>query len=167
MRYGRKEALCQWRGLLTGFTMDAMAAVLITYFLGTALNKYIRWLTWAGAVYILWLAWHIFRSSGIASEDDPAKPSFRTGLIIQLTNVKVIVFCLTALSSYVLPHDSSLLTLFLTGLFLTLTGPLANLVWVFGGEFLRGLFLKHGKVMDTIMAASLVLCAVSLVWTAF
>ena len=56
MQYGKKTALRQWRGLFTGFFVDAMEAVLINYFLGASFSNYVKYLSWIGAAYIVWLA---------------------------------------------------------------------------------------------------------------
>ncbi len=128
MRYGKTIALRQWRGLAAGFLIDSIAAVGINRLLGGVLGSYVRYLSWIGAAYILWLAWHTLRSSGTAPEDARDTPGFRTGLLVNLTNVKVILFCLTALSSFVLPYTDSFWWLLGTGLFLPFTGPVCNLV---------------------------------------
>ncbi|MDD3206435.1 MAG: LysE family transporter [Lachnospiraceae bacterium] len=164
LRYGKEPALRQWRGLFVGFFTISMISVGITYLLGTALNQYVGYLSWVGAAYILWMAWHILRSSEIQSEASADTPCFRTGLLVQLTNVKVMVSCLTALASYVLPYTKSFWVLLCVGLFLPLTGPIANLVWLFAGVSLQKLFSNHRKAVDIAMAASLALCAVSLIW---
>ena len=165
LRYGRGPALKQWQGLFVGFFLVSMGAVAVTYCLGTLLSGYVGWLAWVGAAYLLWMAWHMLRSAGVtAAESDPAYPSFRNGLLLQLTNVKVIIFCLTALSGYVLPYHQSFLWLLAVGLFLPFTGPMANLVWLFAGVSLQKLFSDHRKMVDVVMAVSLALCAVSLVW---
>lgn len=164
MRYGRGPALRQWRGLFTGFFIISMLAVLGTYLLGTLLNQYIGMLSFVGAAYILWMAWHILRSSALETEENVDIPCFRTGLLIQLTNVKVMVFCLTALASFVLPYTDSFFSLLAVGLFLPFTGPLANLVWLFAGASLQKLFANHRRAVDIAMAVSLALCAVSLIW---
>lgn len=83
---------------------------------------------------------------------------------MQLTNVKIMVFCLTALASYVLPYTSSFWSLLAVGLFLPFTGPVANLVWLFAGASLQKLLAGHRRTVDIVMAAALALCAVSLVW---
>jgi cysteine/O-acetylserine efflux protein len=75
-----------------------------------------------------------------------------------------MVFCLTALSAYVLPYNSSFRMLLGVGLFLPFTGPIANLLWLFAGASLQKLFTNHRKAVDIVMAVSLALCAVSLVW---
>lgn len=164
MRYGRGPALRQWRGLFTGFFIVSMVSVLVTHLLGTVLNEYVGLLSWIGAAYILWLAFHMLRSSASSTDKDPAAPCFRTGLLVNLTNVKIMVFCMTALASYVLPYTNSFWVLLAVGLFLPFTGPIANLVWLFAGAVLQRLFASHRRAVDIVMAAALALCAVSLVW---
>lgn len=164
LRYGRKPALRQWRGIFFGFFLVSMASVLVTWLLGTMLNEYVGYLAWVGAAYILWMAWHMLRSSGVEAEDNPDQPTFRRGLLVQLTNVKIMVFCLTALASYVLPYTDSFWWLLGVGLFLPFTGPMANLIWLFAGASLQKLFSQHRKAVDIVLALSLVACAVSLVW---
>ena len=164
LRYGRKAALVQWRGIFVGFACVSMASVLVTWLLGAALSEYVGMLSWIGAAYILWLAWHMLRSSGIETDRDPARPSFRSGLLLQLSNVKIMIYCLTAMTGYVLPYTRSFWTLLAVGIFLPFTGPIANLVWLFAGAFMQKLFVNHRKVVDIVMAASLAACAISLVW---
>lgn len=164
LRFGRQAALRQWRGLFTGYFIVAMLSVLISYFLGSALHQYTALLTWVGAAYLLWLAWHTFRSSGLApDEKEAAAPGFVTGMLVNLTNVKVILFCLTALSTFVLPYSKSFWSLLAVGLFLPFTGPVANFVWLFSGAALQKLFMNHRRAADILCAAALALCAVSLV----
>lgn len=164
LRYGRGPALRQWRGLFCGFFLDSMGAVVLTWLLGAALSEYVGMLSWVGAAYLLWMAWHMLRSGGADIDNDPAAPSFRTGLLVNLTNVKVIIFCIAALSGYVLPYSRSPWALLAVGLFLPFTGPLCNLVWLFAGASLQKLFAGYRKTVDLVMALSLVLCAASLVY---
>lgn len=116
----------QWRGLFTGFLLISLVSVAITWRLGAALGQYVGMLSWLGAVYMLWLAWHIARSPKSGAAKDPAAPTFRTGLLINLTNVKIMIFCLTALSAYVLPYTRSFWALLGVGLFLPFTGRSAT-----------------------------------------
>ena len=164
LRYGRGPALRQWRGLFTGFFLVSMGAVLANYLLGALLDQYVGLLAWVGAAYLLWMAWHTLRSPADPAQGEAGAPSFLKGLLVQLTNVKVIIFCMTALSSFVLPYSRSFWPLLLAGLFLPFTGPVANLVWLFAGAAMQGLFSKRRRAVDITMAAALALCAVSLVW---
>ena len=165
MRYGKGAALRQWRGLFVGYFLVSMAAVVVTYFLGVTLDRYVGLLSWVGAAYLLWLAWHTLRSSAGPDGQAPDAPGFLTGLFAQLTNVKVILYCLVAMSSYVLPYTRSFWALLAVGLFMPFTGPIANLVWLFAGAALQKLFSRYPKAVDRICAAALALCAVSLVWS--
>ena len=164
LRYGRGPALRQWRGLFCGFFLDSMGAVAVTWLLGAALDRYVGALSWIGAAYLLWMAWHMLRPGGADPDRDPAAPTFVTGLLVNLTNVKVIIFCIAALSGYVLPYNSSIWALLAVGLFLPFTGPVCNLVWLFAGASLQKLFARHRRTVDAAMALSLALCAASLVW---
>ena len=163
LRYGRGPALRQWRGLFCGFFLDSMGAVAVTWLLGAALDRYVGALSWIGAAYLLWMAWHMLRPGGADPDRDPAAPTFVTGLLVNLTNVKVIIFCIAALSGYVLPYNSSIWALLAVGLFLPFTGPVCNLVWLFAGASLQKLFARHRRTVDVAMALSLALCAASLV----
>ena len=75
----------------------------------------------------------------------------------------MILFCVTALSSYVRVYTDSIPALFLTACFLPFTGPVCNLAWLFAGASLRTVFLRHRRLINTVMAASLLLCAANLV----
>ena len=163
MHYGTAAALRQWRGLITGFFIDSMAAVLLNRLLGSMLGSYVRYLTWVGAAYILWMAWNMLRNAGADPEQETRQPSFLTGLFVNLTNGKVILYCITTLSAFVLPYTDSWAWLFGVGVFLVLTGPACNLVWIFAGAKLKALFAAHQKTADVVMAIALALCAVNLV----
>ena len=163
LRFGRGPALRQWRGLLTGFFLVSMASVLAAYFLGAVLDEYVGVLSWIGGGYMLYLAWKTLRSTEGPEGSAPEAPGFLSGLLVNLTNVKVMLFCLMALTSYVLPYDGSLRGLFLVGLFLPFTGPAANLVWLFAGAALQRVFSDHQKAVARVCAAALAVCAVSLI----
>ena len=84
MAYGRKQALVQWRGIFTGYAIVAFTSSLAVWFLGIVVNKYIYVLTWIGAAYILWLAWHILRSSDVGQAKAGKHCNFYTGPIANL-----------------------------------------------------------------------------------
>ena len=162
LKYGRECALRQWRGLLTGFFLDAMGAVFVTFFLGEILHRYVKVLSYVGAAYIPWLAFQMLMNDDDSHGECRESCTFTTGLLIQLTNVKVIVFCVTALSAYVLPHTRSFKALLAVGLFLPFTGPVCNLAWIFAGIALRRIFADHRLAVNIAMAGLLALCAVGL-----
>ena len=176
LQRGRRAALQQWAGIFCGFFVVAQAAVLVAYFVGSAAGDYVGLLSFVGAAYLAYLALHTLRqeyarrdaaSDGTAPRGDGGASggfarAFLTGLFVQLTNVKIMIYCLTALTAYVLPYKRTLGALFAVGLFLPLTGPVANLVWLFAGLSLQRLFATHRRAVSVVMALSLLACAVSL-----
>ena len=163
LNYGKDQALKQWRGLFAGFWIVALASAVISYFLGNVLGTYVRYMSYVGAAYLLWLAWHIWKSTDTGDADPSKNCNFWTGLLVNLTNVKVILYCITALGSYVLPYSQTLRSLLGLAVFLPFTGPMCNLVWIFAGTKLRSLFTAHRKLLNGVMALSLVYCAFSIV----
>lgn len=164
LQFGRRQALRQWLGLFTGFFVDAMAAVFIAYFLGTILNDYAKYLAYIGAAYLIFLAIKMLRQNYSSDSDARKKPGFFTGLFVNLTNAKVILFCITALTSFVLPYNQDFRSVLAAGFFLPFTGPVCNLAWLFAGAFLRRFFSDHTKIVNIVMALSLLLCAFSLIF---
>ena len=170
MNEGKQAALRQWKGLFTGFALVSLGSVLVNAFLGNVLGTCVRYFAWAGASYLLWMAWNMIRPvffPGFAEkykqDRSVGKSSFWTGLFVQLTNFKIIVFCMTALSSFVLPYTQDFLSLLAVGVFLPFTGPVCNLAWLFAGLKLQKLFQRYKTIFSILMALSLVYCAVTLV----
>ena len=163
LTYGKKRALVQWRGLFTGFAIVSLASSIIVWFFGTLLSEYIKVMTWIGAAYIVWLAYHILMSSGPGEADADAHCNFFTGLFVQLTNPKIIIYCITAMTTYALPYADSYADVLKIAIFLPFTGPIANLVWLFAGATLQKFFKDYQKPVNIVMALSLVACAISIV----
>ena len=163
MKYGRRQALRQWRGIFVGFAVVSLFSSAAVWFLGTVLNRYLRVLTWIGAAYILWMAWHILRSDGAGEAAASAHCNFLTGLLVQLTNAKIIVFCVTALTTFALPYARTYWDVLKIAALLPFTGPMANLLWLFVGASLKRFFENYQKPVNLVMALSLAACAVSIV----
>ena len=162
MKYGRKRALVMWRGLFAGFSIAVVTMAVLSHYLGQVLGEYVAYLRYLGAAYIFWLAWTLYRDSGI-KEEKAGGCTFLSGFIMQLTNAKMILFDLTVFSLFVLPYSTALIDLFPVAAWLLLAGPGANLVWLLAGDQLRHIFERYQKQVDVVMAILLALCAVAIV----
>ncbi|STK93459.1 putative transporter [Escherichia coli] len=82
-------------------------------------------MSWAGAAYIVWLAWKIATSP--TKEDGlQAKPiSFWASFALQFVNVKIILYGVTALSTFVLPQTQALSWVVGVSVLLAMIGRLA------------------------------------------
>lgn len=162
LKYGRRKALKMWRGLLTGFSVAVIIMALLTHLLGEVMGNYVVYLKYLGAAYILWLAWKMWRFSG-QNNADAQECTFMSGMIMQLTNAKMLLFDLTAFSVYVLPYSNKLIDLLWVSALLLLAGPGANLAWLYAGAYLRRFFAKYQKQVDIVMSFLLLLCAIYII----
>lgn len=162
LKYGRKSALRMWYGELCGFLIAVTLVSIATHLVGAVMGEYVEWLKYVGATYILWLAYNIYKSKGLA-ENEAQTCSFTSGMIVQLTNAKMLLFDLTIFSMFVLPYSNSLVDLLIVGYILTLAGPTANLVWLLAGAWMRKWFVHYKRKTDIIMSVLLALCAIAII----
>ncbi|STE84346.1 putative transporter [Escherichia coli] len=91
-----------------GFLIVMLLCAGISFSLAVIDPAAVHLLSWAGAAYIVWLAWKIATSP--TKEDGlQAKPiSFWASFALQFVNVKIILYGVTALSTFVLPQTQAL-----------------------------------------------------------
>ncbi|MGR3322158.1 MAG: LysE family translocator [Pseudooceanicola sp.] len=82
---------------------------------------------WIGVGYLLWLAVSALRAQAPGIEGRPGRNAFRDGLVVNLTNPKVILFVLAFVPQFVDPARSQVLAQFLTfAVMLSLGGFVIN-----------------------------------------
>ena len=162
LRHGRRESLRMWLGLLTGFSIAACVMAVLTHLIGIAIGAYVSYLKYAGAAYLVCLAYKIYKRNGQMSERD-SEGSFWGGMIVQMTNAKMLLFELAAFSTFVLPYSNRLADLLEVSAWLALAGPGGNLAWLLAGSYLRGFFAQYGRQVDVLSAITLILCALWIV----
>ena len=158
LRHGKKASIIMWLGLLIGFCIAVSVMAVLTYLLGLAVGDYVGYLKYLGAAYLVYLAYKIYSRNGKVGEKK-ADCTFANGMIVQLTNAKMLLFDLTAFSTFVLPYSNRLIDLLEVGAWLILAGPGGNLVWLIAGSYLRRFFTQYGRQVDVVSAAALILCA--------
>ncbi len=163
IRYGRKQAMKQWRGLFLGYATVSIVSAFVVYFIGNIFYDYVWILSLIGFAYIMWLAFHMLTMS-LQDAEEASDCNFRNGYFVQLTNVKIMIFCISALGIYVLPYTKSFGRLIGVAAVLPFIGPVTNLAWLFAGSLLKSEYEKHQKIWNTLMALSLALCAVSILF---
>lgn len=105
LRSGARPAMAASAGVSVGAFIHVMLAGLG---LGAAVAA-VPWMfdaiRWIGVAYLLYLAWGALRG-GAMPEDAPRRPTrfaFRDGLLVNLTNPKVILFVLAFIPQFVDP----------------------------------------------------------------
>lgn len=132
---GRRAGLISWMGVVCGFAVHVcsasfgLTALFMTLPLGYELLKY------AGAGYLLWLAWQALRP-GAGSllqaqnlPDETPRKLFLMGFLTNALNPKVAVFYMSILPQFIQPdHGSVLAQSLLLGGIQTTIASLMNLV---------------------------------------
>lgn len=120
---------------------------------------------WAGVAYLLWLAWRTLRSPLGGAERPAVRPAraFRDGLVVNLTNPKVILFILAFLPQFVDPARAVLPQFLILGAVLSLGGFVVNgAVGVFSGGLGRMLARNAAVERGLRMASASIFGALAL-----
>lgn len=160
---GFREALRFCLGVLFGMSAvlscsAAFSSLLYRYIPSVQPVMYV-----IGAAYILFLAWGIWRDKpheGRASSGRAA--GVGTGMLLQLVNAKGILYSITIMSSYILPHYQSFPAVAGFVLFLALVCFSSTVCWALFGSAFDRFLKKYRKAVNAVMALLLVYCAVSM-----
>ncbi|MBS1230847.1 MAG: RhtB family transporter [Proteobacteria bacterium] len=110
---GRRAGVVSLLGVVAGFLVHMLAAAVGLTALFLAIPLAYEILKWAGALYLLWLAWQAVRPgarSPFAAQDLPIDSRSRLFLMGFLTNVlnpKIAVFYLAILPQFISAHHGS------------------------------------------------------------
>ena len=116
-----------------------------------------------GSAYILWLAWTVWRDKPHGKKKGPSHTNtFIAGMVLQFINVKVILYGITAMSSFVLPYYRSATGIALFVVVLAFVGFVGTCCWAMFGAAFDRFFKKYSKIVNAVMALALVYCAVTM-----
>jgi len=161
-RLGFRKSLPFMLGIWCGFSLVAVLCTVLCSTLKALIPQIQTPMRILGACYILYLAWKTWRS-GSVDEIAASRSSFRDGFLLQFVNVKVFLYCIVAMQSYVLPYyqgQSGALLFF--ALLLAFIAFAMNLCWAGFGSALKVLFSRYAAIVNRILALLLVWCALRL-----
>jgi len=160
--YGYKRTLPYMLGMVSGFFMMLTLSGLVSGFLLEKIPAFEVILRIAGALYILWLAWHTLQATYAFDEEEETKPlGFIQGFLLQVLNVKVIVYGLTLYGTFLAGKIPSLPVLVLSALAFATVGFTSVSLWTLFGAGIRR-YLNRPKVRLVVNVA----LALLLVYTA-
>lgn len=159
--YGIRKGRPLFLGIFTGYIAVQTICAFFVYAVGTVAPGFLNILKYVGAAYILWLAVHIAVSVP-KEESDRQSASYVKGFLLQLVNVKVFLFGLTALTGFVVEYGQSLPFLLTFGSIVAGMGILATSTWIGLGALIQELYRKHYRILNIIMALTLLECIVSM-----
>ncbi|WP_428023153.1 LysE family translocator [Arcobacter sp.] len=159
--YGVKKALEFSIGASFAFFILLSSSVIFNSLLMTYLPNIIVVLQIIGAIYMLYLAYQIFKIDKSKKEENLFS-SFRTGFFMQFINPKSVLFTLTVFPSFILPYYKSFWELSFFVVFITFIACSAFLLWILFGNILKSFMDKYNTLANNIMAIFLVLCAIAI-----
>ncbi|MGN0400546.1 MAG: LysE family transporter [Blautia sp.] len=163
-QFGLKGSMKLIAGIWSGFLTVMLLCALFSAGLGQLVPELVPYLKYAGAAYILYLAFSILRRKPVAvTKENEEEPSFLLGYFLQFVNVKVILYGLSALSSYVLPYENSIPDLIFFAFYLTLFGATGNLVWAVIGSIFRKWYNQYYRIFNVILSLLLLRCSIRLI----
>lgn len=159
--YGWKNGKPLYLGIFAGYFFVQALCALFIFELENLINPLMNVLTYAGAIYIFWLAYQVAISKPDTKTSDKL-PSFWMGFVLQVVNVKIFLFGITALTGYITPYYSSLWMLLFFEMVIATVGTIATLTWIFFGGLFQKTYIKHYRIVNIILAILLLQCAVAL-----
>ncbi|MCQ6557971.1 LysE family transporter [Paenibacillus mendelii] len=167
-KYGFKRSLNFVYGVATGFLLLMLLCSYFTFSLYSYIPKIKFAMSILGSLYMLYLSFKIMKSALHKNDKDDKDNndgrwnSFFSGMMLQFINFKVILYGITAISSFIIPFYTSHISLILFSFFLAFVGLAATSCWaVFGALFQKFLF-KYEKHFNIFMGILLIYSAISL-----
>lgn len=157
--FGTKKAMEYTYGATIAFGLLLAISAILNTMLTTLIPKILIVLQVIGSLYMFYLAYQIFNM-------DSSKPTvnqtgtFMSGFLMQFLNPKVVVFTMTVIPSFILPHYTAMPALTISVVTITLIGFLAFISWVLFGTIFKELLQKHKKFVNVMMALFLAYAAI-------
>lgn len=159
--YGWKKGKPLFFGIFAGYYLVQILCAVFVFGVGTFLPDVLGVMKYIGAAYLLWLAIHMVISKPSKGRTEKSA-SFLKGFLLQLVNVKIYFFGITALTGYVTSYTTSFWFLLLFELLIATIGSIATLTWMGLGMFLQNLYQKYYRIINIILALTLLECIYSM-----
>ncbi len=149
-----------WTGLIAVMTLAGAFCTVLGEFIPSVQGAF----KYAGAAYILYLAWKTFTRKPVDSYEAEVKHlRFIDGFLLQFLNVKVIMLGLAAFPAFFLPYSHGFIYIALFAVTMTACCGAGNLLWTFAGSLIAPFYDRHYRLINTIMALLLLYCVVKVI----
>ncbi|MRT57178.1 cysteine/O-acetylserine transporter [Enterobacteriaceae bacterium RIT693] len=158
--HGLRQSSRVLAGMSLGFLIIMLLCAGIAFSLVSLDPRFTRVLGGIGGIYILWLALKIVTSQPPGSTTEAQPIGFWASFGLQFLNVKIILYGITALSTFVLPYTEEISGIVGMSVVLAAIGSFGNLCWALAGHLFQKVFQRFGRSLNIILALMLVYCAV-------
>jgi cysteine/O-acetylserine efflux protein len=157
-RKGFLRALPFNLGVLIGIILTLIIALLFSEPLKHS-QSFIFMMKLLGTIYLLYLAYHVLISTPDSAADALDKPVLR-GILIQATNIKGMLYFLTGLTTFTLPHTWE--HTYIRAILLIVIGIAGTLVWSLLGQMMNRIYQQHYKIINIVITLLLIFSAIEL-----
>ncbi|AFS78905.1 export protein, LysE family [Gottschalkia acidurici 9a] len=162
-RYGFKKSIMFNVGIFFGVFIVFALSSIFTVALYDFMPSIKLIMSYVSAAYILWLAWQTYKSKPQNDGKIQKNTStFSSGLLLQFFNLGVIIYGLTTVSTFIIPHYKSVSILAYSSVILAFLGFIGTCCWALFGSIFQKFFIKNYKFVNIVMTILLVYCSVSL-----
>ncbi|MBQ9330154.1 MAG: LysE family transporter [Oscillibacter sp.] len=159
--YGWARGRPLFFGIFTGYYLVQLLCAAAVYGVSAVFPHALVLMKYVGAAYILYLAVHIVLSRPAQSGGERSA-SFAQGFALQLVNIKIYLFGITALTGFVVPFGASPAALLRFALLIASIGSLATGTWICMGVLIRSFYSRHYRLIHLLLALALLRCAYSM-----
>lgn len=160
--FGTKKAMEYTYGATIAFGILLVISAMLNTVLIEIIPKILIVMQIIGSLYIFYLAYKICkRDSSKPAVDETG--TFRSGFLMQFLNPKVLLFTMTVIPSFIMPHYTAMPEVTISVLAITLIGFLAFITWVLFGAIFKKFLQNHSKIVNVVMASFLAYSAV-MIW---
>ncbi|WP_037286441.1 LysE family transporter [Saccharibacillus sacchari] len=164
----RRWGFRRMTAFVTGVSAGCFGVTLLACLLNLALYQWIPGVRIVmgvlGTGYMLWLARKIYTSTGSGNgKEIRLAYSLRAGFWLQFVNPKLLLYAITAVSTFVMPYAPSLLQLLGVSALLGVIALFSSGSWAAFGALFQPFLIRHERAFNLIMALLLVYSAIA-VW---
>lgn len=162
-KYGFKKTFKFCLGVGVGFLIILILSAYFNLLLHNFLPKIEFIMKLIGAAYMLYLAIKIVTSKNSGNDNDGGNNnSFFVGVVLQFINPKAILYGIIAMSTFVLPYNSSHFSLLFYSLLLASIAIMSTSSWSMFGSIFKEFISKYRNQFNLVMALLLVYSAITI-----
>ncbi|WP_078382066.1 LysE family translocator [Sutcliffiella halmapala] len=160
--FGAKKAMEYTYGATIAFGLLLVISAMLNTMLVTVIPKILVVLQIVGSIYMVYLAYQIYKMDSSKSTVNQTG-TFMNGFLMQFLNPKVVLFTMTVIPSFILPHYLAMSAVTISVLAITLIGFLAFITWVLFGTLFKKYLQKYNKMVNVTMSLLLAYSAI-MIW---
>lgn len=116
----------------------------------------------AGSLYVLWIAWKLFRAGALESDQEAQPASFSDGVILLVLNPKAYVIIALMFTQFLSQTEmGQLMAVLLITTIFTLNNLVAFSIWALVGDKIAGLFRTPDSAQKLNMMFGVILAVVA------